>query len=160
MRNKKAFLLAEETLKIVIALICIGFLVYFLVSLYMSNKDAKNLELAKSSLEHLITEVDSGRSEVVIYNPSGWVIGAWPHDTTTRLWYTLFIMSKTTKGLPNYCENFGWEKCICICKKNKQKMCDELGSCFESDFGIDGGSIEIKKPFLKLKIEDNIISEK
>ena len=33
--NRKGFLLAEETLKIILALIAITFLVYFLVSLYM-----------------------------------------------------------------------------------------------------------------------------
>ena len=55
MKCKKGFLLVEETLKIIIALISLIFLVYFLVSLYMANQNAKNLEWAKSSLNHLIT---------------------------------------------------------------------------------------------------------
>ena len=63
-KNKKGFLLAEETLKIILALICIVFLVYFLVYLYFSNVDSKKLEQAKSSLDYLFKEINSGVNSV------------------------------------------------------------------------------------------------
>jgi len=59
--NKRGFLLGEETLKIIIAIIAISFLVYLLFSLYSANRTSKDLELAKSSLNHLIEEINSLR---------------------------------------------------------------------------------------------------
>ena len=44
LKNKKGFLLAEETLKIILAVIAIGFLAYLLFSIYKSGSDSKNLE--------------------------------------------------------------------------------------------------------------------
>ena len=71
--NKRGFLLGEETLKIVIAVICIGFLVYFLFSIYYNSKD-KNFELAEASVQKIVDEADSGGIEVIIYNPEEWYI--------------------------------------------------------------------------------------
>lgn len=159
--NKRGFLLAEETLKIVIAVICIGFLVYFLTSLYFSNKNSKDLELAKASLEHLVEEINSGSSEVKIYNPEDWVVGVWPHDTTKRIWYTAWIKSKTKKGLPASCSNIGWNSCVCICKKNDKHKCDEIGFCLENNLGLDieGKSFEIDNVPITLEIKNNIITK-
>jgi len=144
MKNKKGFLLAEETLKIVIALICISFLIYFLSSLYFKSKDNKDLELAEASLKHLVEEINAEATSVEIYNPKGWVLSSWPHDTHHRIWYTAWIMSEIKTGRPKYCENLEWDDCICICKKNDKDKCDDLGFCLESDFKIVEGSIEIK----------------
>ena len=71
-KRKKGLLLAEETLKIVIAVIAIGFLVYFLVSLYFSAKATKELEQAESSLNFILGEAAAGRTTVDIYNPKNW----------------------------------------------------------------------------------------
>ena len=98
--NKKGFLLAEETLKMIIALIAISFLIYFLTALYFSNQDSENLELAESSLEHLMEEINSESKEVLIFNPEGWVIISWPYEEENKL--------------PNSCSNLGWESCVCI----------------------------------------------
>ncbi len=92
-------LLAEETLKIVLAFIAIGFLVYFLVSLWMANQDSKDLELAKASLQHLVDEINDGRKSVEIYNPEGYWLMSWPHGNEK----------------PLYCENLNWDNCLCIC---------------------------------------------
>ena len=64
--NKRGFLLGEETLKIVLAVIAIGFLVFFLVSLYSSYTRNKDLELAEASLGYLIEGINSGSEEVEI----------------------------------------------------------------------------------------------
>ncbi|PIO07153.1 hypothetical protein COU59_03790 [Candidatus Pacearchaeota archaeon CG10_big_fil_rev_8_21_14_0_10_34_12] len=73
MKNTRGFLLAEETLKIVIAVISISFLVYFLYSIYFANKNPE-LEQAKATLEFLIEQADAGIKEVEVYNPEGWYI--------------------------------------------------------------------------------------
>jgi len=154
MKDKKGFLLAEETLKIIIAMICIGFLVYFLVSLYISNKDSKDLELAKASLEHLIKEINSESTEVEIYNPSssnkfpgGWIIISFPIGNNVK---------------PRSCSNLEWGECLCICKEDAitltdaglAKDCEDTGICMESDFDVVSGKIKIENPPLKLNIDD------
>lgn len=149
MKTKKGFLLAEETLKIIIAVICIGFLVYFLVSLYNSNKDSKKFEEAETSLDFLIEEIKGSRKEVQIYNPiqdfNAWEIISWPNSIK--------------EGMPNSCSNIGWENCLCICPRVNVNNCDGKGVCRESEFSVEGGSIKIKKPpvILEIDYENKII---
>ncbi len=146
MRNKKGFLLAEETLKIIIAVICIGFLVYFLMSLYFTNKSSKDLEFAEASLNKLIDEIKSGITEVEIYNPKDWVISVWFDE------------------LPKTCSNIAWDKCICICKgpvfwENLLDNCDKEGFCLENNLKLDieEKSIKINEVPFKIKIQNNMI---
>ena len=133
-------LLAEETLKIVIAVISIGFLVYFLVNLYFTNSGAQKVSEAIGSVEKLMGEVekvnlDNVEREDHVQNPNGWRV--------------MSFVGEEVK--PNSCVG---ENCLCICKnvlinrglfeKNRQaKACDEKGSC---------GIVENLKKFDKIKI--------
>lgn len=147
--NHRGFLLAEETLKILIAVICIGFLVYFLFALYFNNQDKKDLELAKASLEHLVEQINAGTSEIEIYNPDEWVITSWPNDYVSG---TLF-WKQTKNGIPLSCSNLGWSSCICICKSDNPGKCDDKGYCLENTKGfMIENSVEIKNPPVILKI--------
>lgn len=160
MKNTRGFLLAEETLKIIIAVICLALLAYFLVSVYLKSSEDEDLELAKASLEHLISEAGTG--EVEIYNPDGWVIISWPQVSEQSFVnkYSLGIIGeeagKTLKPLS--CENLGWEKCICICKGDGAGDCDKNGVCRESVLETGREGIKIKPP-LKLKISDGKITK-
>jgi len=158
--NKRAFLLAEETLKIVIALICISFLVYFLVSLYITNQNDRDLEMAKASLSHLFEEInsieDEGVKEIEIYNPDGWVISLWPH----KVMKGTYGFRKEVRDIPKSCSNLGWESCLCICKGNyflnlEGSDCDKSGICLNNKIGlsIEEGVIEIKGSLLQLNAE-------
>jgi len=140
--NKNGFLLAEETLKLIISVIAIGFLAYFLFSLYQANKDSNDLDLAKESIEFLTSAVSSGETKVDIYNPNGWWLGTW-----TKL---------------QKCSNIGLESCICICKEKNADSCDEDGICLDNGgFLIGVNPIEIKDPPITLNInyETKKISE-
>ncbi|MEK6757708.1 MAG: hypothetical protein AABX88_01135 [Nanoarchaeota archaeon] len=160
--SKRGFLLAEETLKIIVALICILFLVYLLVSLYFNNQDAKDLEWAKASLEHLVNEINAGATEVEIYNPEGgsftyWWLFIWPYGGDSIK--------------PKFCSNLNWKKCMCICgidsgitRQDAANKCDELGVCleFNSNLKIDNPSwsntddaFELKDLPLTLNIDYN-----
>ncbi|MEK6898030.1 MAG: hypothetical protein AABX28_01585 [Nanoarchaeota archaeon] len=127
-KNKKGFLLAEETLKIVIALIALGFLVYFLTALYFANINKQKLEQAENSLTRIGEIFDGlaeGNFEVQdISNPKGW---------------HLFSFVENVK--PNSCAG---ENCICICSRvyddpiraifvsweeRQAKECTDGGSC-------------------------------
>ena len=100
MKSKRAFLLAEETLKIILAVIALGFLAYLLFSIYQSSKDSRDLELAEESLNFLMSEINLGKTQVEIYNPRAWIILSWPFEDKR----------------PASCENLGWENCVCIIK--------------------------------------------
>jgi len=158
--NKKGILLAEETLKIVLALISVSFLIYFLSALYFSNQNNKDLELAEASLQHLIDEVNSGSSEIEIYNPKGWIISSWPHDVSkSRFFYEDVIKN----DIPNSCTNLGWQSCLCICDDAvnfEGRDCDDMGICMESNLRVQGNEMEIENSPLNLLIENGVISKK
>jgi hypothetical protein len=150
--DKKGFLLAEETLKIILAVIAIGFLAFLLFSLYNANKTAKDLELAEESLDFLIQEIGNQREEVDIYNPKGWIISSW-----------------SSGQLPQSCSNLAWSNCICICKNNilrssELNECNIAGACLDNSQGFSfEDSIKIKDPLpvtLQVDYENKIISEK
>ncbi len=165
MKNKKGFLLAEETLKIIIALISLGFLVYFLGALYFANQDSKELEQAESSLEFLIKEINDGRDEVTIFNPEDWILISWPYEDDRRF--------------PDSCNE---KDCICISKDpnileqvwfgvvesgviNIFFEYSEEGFCLENPQkfivkknGDEQQPIVIESP-LQLKITNNIITK-
>jgi len=136
MKGKRGFLLGEETLKIVIAVICIIFLVYFLTSLYFANRNKKDLELAKASLTHLINETDNKNTQVEIYNPRGWSVCSFPQTIKRKL------ITSPEEVIPKQCSNLGWDNCLCIRKiglySDIDKQCDKNGYCLESDFTIEG----------------------
>ena len=155
--NKRGFLLAEETLKIILAVISIGFLIYFLSALYFANQNSKDLEQAKASLNFLVKEINSGSEEVQIYNPSssakfpgGWILISFPLDENI---------------LPDKCNN---KECICICDKvsytitdeGLAKDCDNSGVCSKSDFEIKDKKINLENPPINLQINNKKISIK
>jgi len=159
MKNKRGFLLAEETLKIVIAVICLIFLVGFLAKLYYNSSQNKELEQAESSLEHLINEINAESDEVVIYNPGNpWRIISW------------FVEEEK----PSKC--YDWENCLCFCKGNKfwpeiinlenlKEDCEKKGVCRELPQKIEvenNGNfyIFIEKTPYTLMINDNKITLK
>jgi hypothetical protein len=166
-KNKKGFLLGEETLKIVIAVICIGFLIYLLVSLYFSTKTSNDLELAKSSLNFLMSEINSGKTTADIYNPEGWQLGSWPHIAHSPI-SAGGVALRLGKQYPKTCLNLGWTSCICICPEDNEDSCDSDGICLNNpqNFNITGdfdgeGSIEVKDPPITLSIDqaNKIISK-
>jgi type II secretory pathway pseudopilin PulG len=150
MRNKKGFLLAEETLKIILAVIALGILAYLLFSIYQANRDSQNLELARESLSFLSQEINSQAVSVEIYNPKGWTISSWPNN-----------------GLrPLFCSNLGWESCICICdktwwhsrpfqafEKDRLEECNSAAVCLENTESFEIGFIDIKDPPITLNID-------
>ena len=147
--NKRGLLLAEETLKIVIAVIVIVFLIYFLVSLYFSNKDSEDLRFAESSAKYLTEQMNLQTKEIQIFNPEGWIITAW----------------KQGGEMPLSCSNLGWKNCICLCEddynydlgiisNNDLEDCNQENYCLEysKEIFINDGSIEIDNSPITLEL--------
>lgn len=153
-KNKRGFLLGEETLKIIIAVICIMFLIYFLVAIYFSNATQKKKVEAENSLDRISQIIGNpalNQETYEIPNPSGWYLFS-------------FIGQK-----PNSCI----DNCICICDKvynipfrnnleAQFKECDKNGKCIQVSNIKQFSEIKITSPPLTdilIKKENGIIIE-
>lgn len=155
-KNKKGFLLAEETVKIIVAIICILFLIFILLAIYNSSTSGAKLQQAKDVLSRtqtIMSALKEGESENQdIPNPSGW-----------------HLYSFVEQAKPNSCLN---EKCLCICENSlvkiltsQEKKCDKDGTCIvvsnlaaaKIDLKITGADpllfINVKKQNSKIFIE-------
>lgn len=130
--NKSGFLLAEETLKIIVSLIAIGFLVYLLASLYLTNVNGQKKAHADSNLGRItdvIKNVNLAEEDVTQLSPAGWFLFS-------------FVEEK-----PNLCAG---ENCLCICDNiflglgNQERKCNKEGVCEVVPNLESFGPIEIK----------------
>lgn len=118
--KRRGFLLAEENLKIVIAVICISFLIYFLTALYFNNVKTQNLQKAEQillnsdqSVKSIIENLNEGDSEkVILENPKGW--------------HVLGFLDKK----PDSCSGVS---CVCICEEIDINVLDrQVNECFQN----------------------------
>ncbi len=122
--NKRGMFLAEQVVKIVIALISLTFLIYLLTSLYFNKLSLENQEKAQDfvfgshdSLKSFITN-NLSQGHIELFNPS-----------VPNGWY-LFNFTRGEK--PVSCEK---KKCLCVCDNvwdvwNRQiKECNDKGAC-------------------------------
>ena len=147
-KNKKGFLLAEETLKIVIAVISISFLIYFLNSLYFSKINEQKKQHAEATLEKIYEKIKNLQIEKETIN-----------DPTPLGWHFFSFVGQNKK--PNFCAG---KNCLCICDKvlwdlsgfdRQINECDNDGVCkiIENLDGFD--EIEIKGPPFSIEIIKN-----
>jgi len=117
-------LLSGETLKILLAVIGLGLLIFLVVSIWYSLSGDSKYNQAEASLNNVIyseiQRINSGVVEnplgIIVPNPSGWD-----------------IIGFTENIKPNSCVG---ENCICICdvfffdtEKSQAKKCDDKGIC-------------------------------
>jgi Ca2+/Na+ antiporter len=149
--DKRGFLLGEETVKLILAVIAILFLVLFVVYLYNNFSQNKELEQAKSSLTHLTSEISAGSTEVQIYNPKDWVLSSWLSSTAPII--------PGAANMPKQCLINKWDACLCLCAapsgsvKTFLVACDTKGICMQNEFSVENNVIDIgKNPPLILSI--------
>jgi hypothetical protein len=157
--DKKGLLLAETTVKVIIALIGIVILMtlgWKLAGVIKDDQAMKTAEIHMEAIEEIIddlVEKGGGEREYILLNPRGWVLLPFPQ---------VFVSDGSDLSLVNYniesryCESKGWENCICLCNFPKSSRgtalnpignegviselnaikgsCDSLNSCFEVDF--------------------------
>lgn len=119
MKGKNGFLLGEETLKTVIAIMVILALIYFLVSLYYANSNAVERREAEATLKRISDVINAGGGNVNAITPDGW-----------------YLFGFTGEKKPNSCAG---KNCICICDKvlggdyfdRQIKECSKYGKCLE-----------------------------
>ncbi len=146
MKNKKGNLLPEEVLKIIIAVIAIGFLIFLLVSLYFSVTG----EQKKKEAEASITDSQGGIApEINRINAGGEPLAQGKLVPNPSGWYILSFVGEDIK--PNSCTG---GNCVCICEnvalnifnwqKRQANKCDDKGTCTV---------VSNLKKFDKIKIE-------
>jgi hypothetical protein len=139
-KDKKGMLLASETLKIILAVISIGFLVYLLTAIYFNSGDTKKLEQAEATMERIdlilarFNEANFSGEAVTDINPAGWKVFAFVEN----------------ENKPNSCSG---ENCLCICENvvadyfdRQVQRCDDLGVCSIVPNLMEFEEIKIGKP--------------
>ena len=150
MKNKRGFLLAEETLKILIAVISIGFLIYFLTALYFAKINEQEKRQAEATLER-ISLIIQGANQIEQI-----------HDPTPEGWTLFSFIGEAVK--PNSCVG---ENCLCICDPviinfaNRQiKECDEDGFCKVVKNLENFEKIKIKQSPFSIEIQKDVQTNK
>jgi len=122
----------SETLKIIIAVLCIALLIYLAYSVYGLFTKKTAFEQAKSSLRLLelnVKDIEEGKkneSEILLESPNGWAISAWPYKDERNI----------------LCKK---KYCVCICPQkgifsdleDYMLECYKNGICFDSDTKIE-----------------------
>jgi hypothetical protein len=136
--KRKGMLLASETLKIIIAVICIGFLVYLLGAIYF----AKVADQQKIEAQKITAFMKDGFPKLNQTNPS------LEMDGLTAKGWTIFSFSETEKK-PDACAG---QSCICVCDTvtfdvfdAQLKKCTDNNVCYMRPMLLDGKDIEINK---------------
>jgi Tfp pilus assembly protein PilE len=152
LRNRKAFILGEFTLKIIIAIACILILLYLLFALYSTYTEKSKIEQAKGALDRIDGKInealqsETGRAEDVIYQPKSWAF----------VYYS--------SGGPDACEE---KSCLCICKKagffsNQRSSCTSNGECrkFSSLKSADSFAIDEPVDLVFSKVEGGVVIQR
>ncbi len=145
MKNHRGLLLPEETLKVILAVICIGFLAILIYSLLNGRKNAEELGFAVESVDFLVQGINTSQTSVDIHNPKGWVILSWPYQDEGKI--------------PKSCSNLGWTDCICITKDvnaasqavSLLPFTDSVRDKFLENSDSDGSCVENSKQFVVRK---------
>ena len=118
---KKGMLLASETLKMVLALICLGFLVFLVYSLYFNDTNSKKFVQAEATMERIKDIVEASKEanftkeEVNNVLPFSWKV---------------FIFTQS-ENKPNQCSS---DNCLCICRETVDISDRQINVC--SDSGV------------------------
>lgn len=119
MKSKKAFLLGEHIVNILIAVLCIIILIGVGVKLYNIYNE-RELNIARGHLNEisgLVESIKEGVSrEYIMLTPEGWVLTAWPSH-----------LSMLNIDLsPDICLSNKWKNCICLCKTDRPEKTEKV----------------------------------
>jgi len=164
LKTKRGMLLAEETLKMVIAIIVIVFLVYFLVNLYYGKlkddaikKSEQLLIKSDQSIKNVIESLKEGESKNLVLQEISSFGDNW------------HLFSFTEQEKPNSCAG---KNCLCICDDvigedplgfvKQINECNKNGVCIiVSNLKNEEVNIELQEDFateISISKQDNEVS--
>jgi len=147
--KKKGFLLMKSTLKIIIAAICILFLLILIYKIYESYSVKQELIQAEKSMKKIETglkEAESkGSAEVIILYPDA---GRWGRTWFLTTWPSKAKLFTGPGIMPKKCKLKFWNNCLCLCTGRSTTTqgvaddCDDNGICIEIKKIADVGAID------------------
>lgn len=180
MKNKKGLWLASKTIEVILAVICILFLVIVLFEIYSSYMLGIELQQAKSSLDVIqkgMNEAEAkgvgGTAEAIILYPERWIVN---EEVRGSFWITNWpAIGESGEIWPSDCLVNGWKFCVCICKapdtlagaahvslwmsdravaEQVKANCEGMGKCINATkrVNLDSSSIKIDGVPYALKI--------
>ena len=108
--DKRGLFLAETTVKVIIAVICIvilGVLGFKLAGIVRDNHNIQTAETHMEAIEKIILDLEKakgGEQEYILLNPNTWLLTGWPFTP----------LGESEEALPNNC-NSEWNNCLCFC---------------------------------------------
>lgn len=160
MKNKGGFLLAEETLKIILAVIAIVFLIYFLGALYFSKINSDKLKKAEALLKESDESIERKIQNLNIINPVDFQL------INPNGWH---LLGFTTSTRPNSCLG---KSCLCICDgissvsfyaltqsdvERQANKCNEDGTCIIVENLKSFTPIKIDKQWIIIEEKNNLL---
>ena len=151
MKSKKAFLLGEHTINIIIGILAIVILVLVGMGIFGIFSVDNKVQQAQSNLGNIMAVIsrlekkDGGGSETrTLASPQNWILVGWPVD----FFKSEFSVASgrdnddtkdtayTQEDIPNECKSNGWEKCLCFCQLEINDIlngCNTKSSCGSLD---------------------------
>jgi hypothetical protein len=130
MMNKKGEILLPETLKIIVAVLCIGILIllaFKLGSIYTQNGKVEQARAVMDELIGVVNGLEEGDiREVVVLAPSGWALTGWPASSGEEI-----SPEKRDILNPSVCERNDWKNCICLCDTKEERTNEAFKGCEE-----------------------------
>ena len=143
-KSKKAFLLGEFTMKVIIAVLCISLLLYLLVSIYSTFTNKNEKAQAESTLNKITEKlklITDSNNEItlLITQPSGWVLQYF------------------STGTPTSCNG---KPCLCICP-SKTRITNQLAKCNDDGVCKEVSSIIIleNEPAITITMMDVLLKK-
>jgi len=117
---RKKGIVLPETLKIIIAILCILLLMYLAVSVYGLFFKKTAIEQAKESLKQMNLEIEKVEKAEKVQ-------GAFLLESPNK-WYLMSFPYKDGIETPQQCKKY----CICICPSATLKDCSTMGACIDT----------------------------
>jgi len=158
MNKKGGFLLGEETIKIIITVLCFLVLIGILYALYGNFTQDQNVEFAKRTLNYIEKEMNAKSKKIEILNPGP--------DFWAKPFAGYWGLVSLSGDVPNFCKEKSWTKCLCFCPPPgasvhsypmacltaKPLFGPPPVVCIQSDFKIKGDVIVMNKIPIVLNI--------
>lgn len=121
--GKRGFLLAEFTLKIIVAVLCIALLAFLFFKLYESFTDKSEVEKAGATLTRVVDGINNailkGTDYYVLMSPKDW------------------ILLYSEEGKPLQCQG---QRCLCLCEPEGTwsaiKRCIGITNCKDDSYAL------------------------
>lgn len=137
MYNRKGKLILEESVKWILAVACIAFLISLSVTLYGVFNSKAKIEQGRATLDEFVSKVNflegDKISKMILGSPKGWYVVF--YDSSR-------VLSGDGTGMPIQCGN---KDCVCLCEAERRLSMEERDYFYYRNKGKSDGLIHCEK---------------